>query len=1044
MILTTRAESTEITSIAETAAEFVDERLPGTMRTMTLAASREYRFAAGRFGADAVASIGTFVSDEEMFDVVAGSLDAKPGRDRLAASLAATAAAELGIGIGDVLDIDRRSDGIIAVEIVALVEPTDRLDDLWMDQAEFRDGARVIGNSRSFGPLLVSASTFAALDVPATVTWRAVVDAQSVGPADTVALRTSARQLDTSLADALPAFDVDISIGLDRLLQDTDTSLGSSGAVIAVILLQIVGLALSGLALASSVLSASRLVETSLLRSRGATAQQMGVLAAIEALLVVVPAAIAGPLLAKQVVKLIAQWGPVATTGLDLDPAVTVRAIVASAVVAVAAIVVIVWPAVRSAQALSERKAEQVRATRRNVLQRSGADVVVATLAVLALWQLTQSSAATRDLAGRLGTDPILVLAPTLGVIAASLVTLRLIGVLAQAMQNVAASGSGLSVALAGWELARRPDRTSRTSVLVVLSVTIGTFASVQGASWERSQRDQADAIASADLTVRPDPRPAATVGPLVFAEALGQLDGVAEAAPFDRSNATVSNNSEVVAAVAVDAASIDAMLRLRDDLRTNADLAVLRDPVDLGAMPLGDVDGDLTMSIAIDRGGAAVDGEIELSAFVVDRHGTIHRIASDPVGADTPVAVVTFPLTQRVGDDLIAMAGPVSLLRLDVAAPIANGAAGGATPAQLGEFTLTITDIRMGSRQIVLPDRPWVVAPLPVNNNTLSPGSASARSAGGALVIEFDTGVTAQRRARLTAQIAAGDVTAGSIAESPVIPAFVTPAFLDTLELDVGDVALVRLAGMSAALRIDGVVPVVPFAVEVPDAVLIDWSTVVAAQYGVTGRFEAPSDFVVRMDNVVSHDAADDAADDVAGRIGQIRRQVSAEPFLVAEAVDRLELASRLADDPFAVGLFGSLSLALAGSLLVAVVGLVLTAVVGARERRTAYSVLRAMGAPVGLLRRWLLLEVVPLVAVSAVAGLVAGVVLARIALDALTVTSAGTPAIPPPRLVVPWTNVGGIVAVAIVAGIIVPLLTGRLLGRTNTADSLRIGDAA
>ena len=187
------------------------------------------------------------------------------------------------------------------------------------------------------------------------------------------------------------------------------TALGSSEAVIAVILLQIVGLSLYGLGLASSVLSSSRLVEASLLRSRGATAQQVGALAGAEALLVVIPAAVAGPVLAQGVVMLIEQWGPVRASGLDLDPNLSKQAVFASLAVAVVSIGVIVWPAVRSARALSEAKSERTRASRPAALQRSGADIVIAALAVAGLWQLTRSSAATRDLSGRLGTDPILV-----------------------------------------------------------------------------------------------------------------------------------------------------------------------------------------------------------------------------------------------------------------------------------------------------------------------------------------------------------------------------------------------------------------------------------------------------------------------------------------------------------------------------------------------------------------------------------------------------------------------------------------------------------
>jgi hypothetical protein len=1027
--LSTRAQSAEVVAITTTATRLTDQRLPGSIRSLGFATSRDFRLDETRFGDAAIASIGTLVTDETLLNIVEGGFARATTDDHVAVALAVTAAEELGVGVGDRLVLDGRADGITNVEIVALVEPVDRFDDLWLERSDIRDGVRVVGGSRSYGPFLVDPDTFAGLDITTTVGWRATVDAGSVTPDDIVELRNAARRLDSALADGLAEFDIEVSSGLPQLLASTDTALESSGAVIAVILLQIVGLSLYGLALASSVLSGSRLVETSLLRSRGATARQVGVLAAAEALLVVVPAAIAGPFLAQVVVGLIEKWGPVAATGLDLDPTITTRAIVASLLVATISVAVITWPAVRSAQALSAAKSERIRASRPNVLQRTGADVVIATLAILGLWQLNQSSAATRDLTGRLGTDPIVVLAPTLGVIAASLITLRLISVFARTTQHLAATGDGLATALAGWELARQPGRTARTSVLVVLAVTIGTFATVQGASWDRSQRDQANATASADLVVRPDLRPAATVGAMVLANTLERTDGVNAVVPFDRPIATVSSELGNIATIAIDARTADDVLRLRSDVGPTRSVASLHQPVDLDAVPLGDVDGDLTMTAVVEGAGGDIDDDLQFVALIVDRFGTVHRLAAPAIPATSGTAVLAFPLTQTVGDGPSAIAGPISLLRVDVAAPIVNDVLGAETPKEPATFDIALTEVAVGSASIEIGSRDWNVPALPANNNTLLAGTASARSADGGLQIEFNTGLTTQRRARLLAQVATSLFDAGSTVEAPIVPALVTPLLLDALELSIGDIAVGRVGGASVAVRLDGTVPVVPFIVDEPLAMLVDWSTVSAARYLTTGRFDPPTEYALAV-----------GGSDVAA----VKRATLDEPVVAIGVVDRREIARRLADDPFAIGLFGSLGLALAGSLLVAVVGLILAAVVGARERRTAYSVLRAMGTPIRTLRRWLLLEVVPLVAVSALAGLIAGVLLARTVLDALTVTREGVPAIPEPRLVIPWFGVAGVVAVAMVAGVIVPLLTGRLLGRTNTADDLRIGDSA
>jgi ABC-type antimicrobial peptide transport system permease subunit len=144
------------------------------------------------------------------------------------------------------------------------------------------------------------------------------------------------------------------------------------------------------------------------------------------------------------------------------------------------------------------------------------------------------------------------------------------------------------------------------------------------------------------------------------------------------------------------------------------------------------------------------------------------------------------------------------------------------------------------------------------------------------------------------------------------------------------------------------------------------------------------------------------------------------------------------------AVGLSGSLGLAIAASLVVAAIGLVLTAVVGARERRPAFAVLRALGTRAGELRRWLLLETLPLVGVSAGAGAFAGIALARLGLPSLAVSAEGQRAVPSPLLVIPWSTLAVIVTIAAAAGMALPIATARLLRRHRTADELRIGDTS
>ncbi|NND74194.1 MAG: ABC transporter permease [Ilumatobacter sp.] len=1022
---TTTDEAADAVAAVESAAR---SALPGELRTMAIVETDSFGMPEGRFADDIITSVATIETDEALFTVAGGSYDTVPTGGALGVSLHTDAAALLDLDVGDQLELDGRQAGPLLVELIALVDVVDRFDDLWREEPDLRDPVQVAGSFREVGPFIVDAASFARIDRSASLSARGAIVPSSVGTADLSALRTGARSLERTVGAALGTTDADVDTGLPRLLAETDTALGSTSAVIAVILVQLVGLALYGLGLAASVLAGSRLVETSLLRSRGATARQMAVLACAEALFIVAPAAVAGPVLARAVVGLIERWGPVAVTGLDLDATLSRPAITASVVVAIIAVGVVTWPAVRSAQALAAAQAERTRPAGPNALQRSGADIVIAILALLALWQLTQSSAATRDLTGRLGTDPVLVFAPTLGVIAASLVTLRLIAVFASGVQSTAASGTGLSTALAGWELARRPGRTARTSVLVVMSVTVGTFAVVQGSSWEQSQRDQANAIVSADAVVDPDTRPAASLAPLYRSSAYEQVDGVTDTAPIARPAITITTELGTVSAVAIDVRRAD-VLRLRSDLRgDDGQLAALRAPPDLLGIPLGEVTGDLTVRYAMAHSGGETGGQIEIAMLVTDRFGTIHRLDTEPVPVDVTEADLRFELTSAAlpGYDLRAT-GPLELVEVEIITPIVLDERGTTSPRRRATFDIVLTEFRIGDTPTDFIEREWVLAPLTLNRNTLTVPEIEVGAVDDGVQFTVDSGRSEQRRARLTARFGTTLVQTQGAAEPPVLPVLVTPALLGELELSVGDTALARVDGTTIGLLLSGTVPVVPFAVDRPVALLIDWPTLVAGRYLVTGRYDQPDEWALTVDERAAAD---------------VPRVLVGAPLFSADAVERRSVERQLANDPFAVGLFGSLGLALVASLLIAVVGLLLTAVVGARERRRSYSVLRAMGASTRVLRRWLLLEIVPLVGLSAGAGLAAGILLSRIAKDSLTVTGDGSRAIPQPTVVIPWPAIGLIVGVAVAAGIALPLVTGRLLGRSRTADDLRIGD--
>lgn len=1023
-----RTPAADWTAIERSLGRLADDRLPGEHVAALLARSDTFQLPDGTAEAGWITTLGVVRGD--VFADVGQVRPVTPGA--LGARLHTTAADLLGLAAGDRVVLERAGTAPIEVEIVALVEPVDRFAEIWWDQPVFRDGVSANGSFTEIGPFFVDPAAFAALGGSANIRWRVIPDPATITTDDIQSLRRGVAGMETAIGDRLDATNLVVDTGLPGLLATTDTAIGSTGAVIAAILLQLVGVALYGVGLSASVLASSRAVETSMLRARGATPAQLGTMAALEAVLIAAPAVVLGPWVGSRVVELVERWGPVAQTDLDLRPTVGPAAWVAAIAVGVVVVGIVTWPAVRSARGFARSQAARARPDSALPMQRTGLDVVVAALAIIGLWRLSASSAATSDLGGRLGTDPVLVLAPTLGVVAGSLLTLRLISLVATAVQRVTARSAALPMALAGWEIARRPGRTARTSVLIVLSVTVGTFAAVHGASWQESLRDQADAAVSVDVLVTPDPRPAATLPQPYVADAYVQLDGVDEVIPVDRPTAAVSAELSSVPVVLTDTVALGTALRLRPDLYGDVgspdDFAVLHRPTDLGAIDLGEPTGDLVLHYRLAAAPATASGSISLTATVLDRTGTpVHldgtRIPVPDAGDDPVTGTVTFPLrTDAVPGLSLGLDGPLRLVSLTVAFPSVQDDPFADDPLPSGRYTLELGPTRVGDRPVDLAGA-WRVTAETLGDVLVVPSNDLSTTPDG-LRLRIDSGSTIRASASYGVTLDTGEFEDSLGAE---IPVFVTPGLLGATSLGVGDRLVARLNGATADLRIEGVVPVVPFDVREPVALLADWETVSTDRFDRIRRFETPDAWALSTDEETAQGLA---------------RVLAGPPYEAATFVERRQEARTISREPVTVGLSGSLALALAASLVVAAMGLVLTAVVGGRERRPAFAVLRAMGTRASELRRWLLLETVPLVGFSALAGLASGVALARLALPSLGVSRDGTRAVPAPQLVVPWATLGVVVAIAVAAGMALPVVTARLLRRHRTADELRIGD--
>src|SRR5262249_26461247 len=143
------------------------------------------------------------------------------------------------------------------------------------------------------------------------------------------------------------------------------------------------------------------------------------------------------------------------------------------------------------------------------------------------LWQLRlYGSPLTRTVQGSLGLDPLLVAAPAIGILAGSVLALRIVPLLAHVADRLASRGRTLVASLGSRQLARRPLRYTRAALLLMLAMSMGVFSVSYGSTWAASQRDQADYQVGADVRIAPAQRTDA-LPDWVLEHAYGSIAGI-------------------------------------------------------------------------------------------------------------------------------------------------------------------------------------------------------------------------------------------------------------------------------------------------------------------------------------------------------------------------------------------------------------------------------------------------------------------------------------------------------------------------------------
>jgi hypothetical protein len=627
---------------------------------------------------------------------------------------------------------------------------------------------------------------------------------------------------------------------------------------------------------------------------------------------------------------------------------------------ALALAVVLIAPSVRTVSGVRHR---------RELLARSGADLLLVAFAAVGWWQLRDQPAGSGS-----PVDAVRVLAPALLLIAGSAVALRLVWPALRGVEWLARRARGLVVPLAAFEAARRPQAVA-AGLLVGLGCAAATYGVGFDATWQRSQQDQADLSVGTDLALTLAAPPAAGQG-----AAVGAATGGVVSPATDRGIAVgqwLGGAGDPPRLVAVDTTRAEALLRGR--------LTEGRGWADVGA---GLAPPTRAAGVSVPAGAAL--SLVGKATGATPLTVTPRLLFQDATGLRTPCTGAPVPLDGRAhplpdcatagGLRLVAVSLPFAVTPEDVGTGSSNALA--EPPAGNSRVAVTITVPGTSSGP------PWTVT---------SAGPAPGQLGDPKVAL---TGTSAGTELRMTTTVelkgppdAARNLIATAFPAPGPVPVAVSARFADEVGTRRGSRLDLTVGLTPVQVRVAEVLPAVPSAPGAA-AILADLDALSRALV-VGGDLDVPVDAWW-----VGHPTRADAAVRGTGlRLGSVATRASE--------------TARLTGGPLRAGLPAALRLLVPAAVLLMIAGVVLHVTFDLRARAIEVARLRGLGMTRREIRTVLLGQhvgiLLPLLAMGAVVGALA----VRVVTPLLVRSDVGAAPVPAVLPVWPWAAESVLLAV-------------------------------
>jgi len=410
-------------------------------------------------------------------------------------------AQSFGIKPGDRVDVLGPTNQHRTLDVSGIFDPPKRLDAFW-----FGEGSPFpLGDSEDPVPVIVDRGTARTLstqlDLSSHYAWDVYLSLTGISYLDAVNLPDAYVAFTDHINERMTAAQQPphVSSGIQILIAGVQRSVSDLRVPILLVLLQILVVTLVVLAGVGVLLVSRQSFELAVLHSRGFTARTLFLAQGLQALLAAVLALPIGIAIGAVLARFAGlSNGP--RPGNSGFPTSLSLSSVAFGAAAAAAGAIVLWlpsiPAIRRT-IIDERR--QTSREARPALARAPVELIVLPVGFFALAQLRNGEAITPAAAGQGTIDPLLLFGPTLVILGASFLVIRVLSWGLASFDGRIGRSRRLSTYLAGRRLGRAPGVAFASAVLMVLATGLLFISTTYRATTLQNHEDAAHAFAGAD-----------------------------------------------------------------------------------------------------------------------------------------------------------------------------------------------------------------------------------------------------------------------------------------------------------------------------------------------------------------------------------------------------------------------------------------------------------------------------------------------------------------------------------------------------------------